>query len=106
MAVIAVLVALVTMAAPDSCVDDLFPNSAPTSGVSARTTGDGPFGCTLEEDCFCCAHIAPVRNFVLLPIVTPADAEALPNNEQPFDRVASLTLPFYQPPGVSTAFRS
>jgi hypothetical protein len=105
-AAIAVLVAVVTMAAPDSCVDDLFPYSAPTSGISARTSGDGPFGCTLEEDCFCCAHIAPVRNFVLPAIMTLADAEVLPNNGQPFDRVASLTFPSYQPPGVSTAFRS
>jgi hypothetical protein len=104
--VLAVLVAVVTMAAPDSCVDDLGPNSAPTSGISARTTGDGPFGCTLEEDCFCCAHIAPVRNFVLPALVTLADAEALSNDEHPFDRVASLTLPSYQPPGISTAFRS
>jgi hypothetical protein len=39
-------------------------------------------------------------------IMTPADAEALPNNEQPFDRVASLPFPSYQPPGVFTAFRS
>jgi len=106
MAVLAVLVALVTMAAPDSCVDDLFPSSVPTSGISARTTGDGPFGCTLEEDCFCCAHIAPARNFVLPAIVTLADAEALQNNEQTVDRVAGLTSPSYQPPGVSTAFRS
>jgi hypothetical protein len=105
-AAIAVLVAVVTMAAPDSCVDDLFPNSAPASGISARTSGDGPFGCTLEEDCFCCAHIAPVRNFVLPAIMTLADAEALPNNEQRFDRVAGLTFLSYQPPGVFTAFRS
>jgi hypothetical protein len=105
-AVIAVLVAVITMAAPDSCVDDLGPTSAPTSGISARTTGDEPFGCTLEEDCFCCAHIAPVRNFALPAIVTLADAEALPDDEQPCDRVASLTFPFDQPPGVSTAFRS
>lgn len=106
LAVLAILVALVTMATPDSCVDDLGPTSAPTSGISAGTNGDGPFGCTLEEDCFCCAHIAPVRNFVLPAIVTLADAEALPNNEQPFDHVASLALPCHQPPGVSTAFRS
>jgi hypothetical protein len=105
-AVIAVLVAFVTMAAPDSCVDDLGLNSAPTSAISARTTEDGPFGCTLEEDCFCCAHIAPVRNFVLPTIMTLADGEALPNNEHPADRVASLAIPSCQPPGVSTAFRS
>jgi hypothetical protein len=105
-AVLAILVAVVTMAAPDSCVDDLGPNSVPTSAISARTIGDGPFGCTLEEDCFCCAHIAPVRNFVLPALVTLADAEALSNDEHPFDRVASLTLPSYQPPGISTAFRS
>jgi hypothetical protein len=106
MAALAILVALVTMAAPDSCVDDLGPTSGPTSGISARTSGDGPFGCTLEEDCFCCAHIAPVRNFVLPAIVTLAHPEDLPNNEQPSDRFAGLTFPSYQPPGVSTAFRS
>jgi hypothetical protein len=106
--VLAILVAVITMAAPDSCVADLGPNSAPTLGISAsaRTTGDEPFGCTLEEDCFCCAHIAPVRNFVLPAIVALAHAEALPNHEQPFERVASLTFSSYQPPGVSTAFRS
>jgi hypothetical protein len=106
MVVLAILVALVTMAAPDSCVDDLGPTSTPASELSARTTGNGPFGCTLEEDCFCCAHIAPARNFVLPAIMTLANAEALPNNEQAFDRVASLTLPSYHPPGISTAFRS
>jgi hypothetical protein len=47
-----------------------------------------------------------VRNFVLPAIITLAEAKALPNNEQTFDRVASLTFPSYQPPGVSTAFRS
>jgi hypothetical protein len=47
-----------------------------------------------------------VRNFVLPAIVTLTDAEALPNNEQPFARIASLTFSSYQPPGVSTAFRS
>jgi hypothetical protein len=104
-AVIAVFVAVITMAAPDSCVDDLGPTSASTSGISARTTGDKPFGCTLEEDCFCCAHIAPMRNFVLPALVTLAHAEALPNNEQPFEHVASFTFPSYQPPGISTAFR-
>ena len=106
MAVFAILVAVVTMAAPDSCLDDLAASSAPTSGISTRTTGDEPFGCTLEEDCFCCAHIAPVRNFVLPAIVTQTIAEALPHHEQFFDRAASLTFPSYQPPGVSTAFRS
>jgi hypothetical protein len=105
-AVIAVFVAVITMAAPDSCVDDLGPTSAPTSGISASTTGNKPFGCTLEEDCFCCAHIAPARNFVLPALVTLTNAEALPNHEQLFQRVASLTFPSYQPPGVSTAFRS
>jgi len=105
-AAIAVLVAVVTMAAPDSCLDDLGPTSAATPAISARTTGDGPFGCTLEEDCFCCAHIAPARNFVLPALVTLAEAEALPNHEQPSDHFAGLTFPSYQPPGVSTAFRS
>jgi hypothetical protein len=42
MAVLAMHVALVTMAAPDSCVDDLDPTSVPTWRISARTTGMDP----------------------------------------------------------------
>jgi hypothetical protein len=64
-AVLAVLIAVVGIIVPDACADDAVTGTPTSAAVSAPHTGDQPFGCQHEEDCFCCAHFAATTGFVL-----------------------------------------
>jgi hypothetical protein len=76
--VLALLIVVVGALMPDACADDST-TLAPTSAtLSTHHTGDRPFGCQHEEDCFCCAHIAPMVRFEFYPPVYVAVAEQQP----------------------------
>lgn len=64
-AVLAVLIAVVGVIVPDACADDAVAGTPTSATVSAPHSGDQPFGCQHEEDCFCCAHIMPMARFAV-----------------------------------------
>jgi len=105
MVLLVVAVALFTMTAPDSCTDDLVIDTPATVAASGPSSGDH-YGCTMEEDCFCCAHIAPVRNFVLPAQITDAGLIISPGD--PFLLGGTLVLSYnsYHPPRLFTEIRS
>ena len=61
-ALIAMLIAIIGVLTPDACEGTPLSLSRPNSFSMVHT--DSPFGCQNEEDCFCCAHFAPVQVFV------------------------------------------
>jgi hypothetical protein len=105
MVFLTVLVALFTMAAPDSCLDDLSIDVL-AAGVATGPSNADHYGCTMEEDCFCCAHIAPARTFVLSAQIT--EAALIPSAADPFVLAAGSvpTYHTYHPPPLFTEIRS
>lgn len=93
--VLSLLIVVVGALMPDACADDAASVAQPTSAtVSAPHTGDQPFGCQHEEDCFCCAHIAPTAQFVLQTSFIATKAIEQPNRSS-VDQVPSRP---YHPP--------
>ncbi|SRR5581483_5080965 len=62
---LALVVVVLGIVVPDACADDAVTVAPASAAVSALHTGHQPFGCQHQEDCFCCAHIAPIAVFVL-----------------------------------------
>jgi hypothetical protein len=61
-ALIAMLIAIIGAVTPDACQDT--PLSSSETKSFSMVHSDRPLGCQNEEDCFCCAHFAPVQVFV------------------------------------------
>lgn len=91
---LALAIIVVGIAVPDACADDAVTLAPASAAVSAPHTGDQPFGCQHEEDCFCCAHIAPMALFVLHTSVV-----SIRTVEQPIPpRVEQIPSAPYHPP--------
>lgn len=74
--VISLMIVIVGALTPDACADDAVALDTSTSAtISMPHTGDQPFGCQHEEDCFCCAHIVPLSAFEICPFIGVAKAE-------------------------------
>jgi hypothetical protein len=74
--VLSLLIVVVGAVTPDASDDDAIASGTPSSAnVSLAHSSDQPFGCQHEEDCFCCAHIAPLAVFEIYPFIGVARAE-------------------------------
>ena len=93
--VLALLIVVVGALMPDACAEGTIASDAPTSAtLCIPHTGDLPFGCQHEEDCFCCAHIVPLEIFEIYPYIAFARVE-----RQQYSSVVEY-VPFapYHPP--------
>ena len=72
---LALVIVLLGIVVPDACADDAFNVAPPSTTVSIPHTGDQPFGCQHQEDCFCCAHLVPLSIFEFCPFASVTRAE-------------------------------
>lgn len=93
--VVSLMIVIIGALTPDACADDAVTlDMAASATISMSHTGDQPFGCQHEEDCFCCAHIVPLSFFEIHPFVGIAKAEQQQCLSS-IDRVPSVP---YHPP--------
>jgi hypothetical protein len=92
--ILSLVIVVVGVAMPDACADDAVTIASASAALSAPHTGDQPFGCQHEEDCFCCAHIAPMAVFAFHTSVV-----AIRTVEQPvpFCVEQLLSAPYHPP---------
>lgn len=92
--VLSLLLVVVGALTPDACADDSTALASTSATLSRPHTSDQPFGCQHEEDCFCCAHIAPTAQFVLHTtfLFTKATEQLSPSS---VDQV--LSAPYHPP---------
>ena len=93
-AVVALVIMLVGIAVPDASSDDDPTLASASTTVSTAHSGNQPFGCQHEEDCFCCAHIAPTAQVVLPSLILSTEIQ----QEVSVTVVSSIPSPPYHPP--------
>ena len=93
--VLSLLIVVVGALMPDACADNAIASITPISAtVSMPHTGDQPFGCQHEEDCFCCAHVAPLGTFDFCPLV---DVSITEPQQYPSSLEQTPSVPYHPP---------
>jgi hypothetical protein len=88
----------VGLCVPETCADEIWSLPSPADRVSAPNDeqSSSPYTCEFEEDCFCCAHVAPVARFALsaAPWIAFQSLEAASS-----ELMRELKPPYYPPRG-------